>query len=202
MSDMQEQEIRQKIVEIGQLMYRRCLTDSAGGNITVKAAGLVYSTPRYAGSKYRWQLRPEQIIAIELDHIKPELAAAVSREIKVHLAIYRQFPLAMAVIHAHPRYVMPFATLGRPIPPIWEDTRKFGTVELVKEAPAHSPELAEYVVQTLLPRKNDLAQHAIAALMPRHGLVVVGRDLDDAYDTLERINGNAECILLCKLLGQ
>jgi len=200
MDEAQEQEIRRQIVEIGRLMYQRHLTDSAGGNISVKAQQKVFSTPRYAGSKYRWQLKPEQIVALENGQLKPEQAAHISREIRVHLAIYQRFPLAKAVIHAHPRYVMPFATLGRPIPPIWEGTRKFGTIGLVPETPAHSPELAEQVVQALLPQANDLAQHAIAIQIPKHGLVVIGRDLDDAYDTLERISGNAECILLCRLL--
>jgi len=200
MGEAQEEGIREQIVGIGRLMYQRHLTDAAGGNISVKVQDKILSTPRYAGSKYRWQLRPEQIVALEDGQIKPEQAAYISREIRVHLAIYQRFPLAKAVIHAHPRYVMPFATLGRPIPPIWEATRKFGTIGLVPETPAHSPELAEQVVQALWPQANDLAQHAIAVQIPKHGLVVVGRDLDDAYDALERINGNAECILLCRLL--
>ena len=200
MGEEQEAKIREQIVEIGRLMYQRHLTDSAGGNISVKVQDRILSTPRYAGSKYRWQLRPEQIVALQDGQIEAEQAARISREIRVHLAIYQHFPLANAVIHAHPRYVMPFATLGRPIPPVWEDTIKFGTIGLAAETPAHSPQLAEQVAQALLPQASDLAQHAIAIQIPKHGLVVVGRDLDDAYDALERINGNAECILLCCLL--
>lgn len=195
-----ELEIRKQIVEIGQLMYARHLTDSAGGNISVRTPEWVYTTPRYAGSKYRWSLAPEQIIALRGGEIAPQQAALVSREVQVHLAVYRHLPLANAVIHAHARYVMPFVTLGKPIPPVWEDTVKFGAIGLVPETPAHSSALAEQVVQGLLPQAAGLAQHGIAILIPKHGIVVVGRDLSDAYDTLERINGNAECILLCRLL--
>lgn len=196
-----EQEFRRRIVQIGRLMYLRHLTDSAGGNISVRLGDTILSTPRYAGSRYRWHLRPDQIVAIGLAGISSEQEALVSREIRVHLEIYRQLPLATAVIHAHPRYVMPFVTLGKPIPPVWEDTEKFGTIELVPPAPAHSAELASHVVEGLLPKKDELNKHAIAVLVPRHGIVVAGRDLDDAYDALERINGNAECILLCRLLS-
>jgi len=202
MDTMREPDIREQIVEIGQLMYRRRLTDSAGGNISVQAAGRIFATPRYTGSKYGWHLTPDQVLAIDPDHIPPEQAGHISREIRVHLAIYREFPLAIAVIHAHPRYVMPFATLGKPIPPIWEGTQKFGTIGLVPELPAHSPELAEAVVEELRPRADALTKHGIAVLIPKHGIVVAGRDLGDAYDTLERISGNAECILLCRLLEQ
>jgi ribulose-5-phosphate 4-epimerase/fuculose-1-phosphate aldolase len=197
-----DQEIRKQVAEVGRLMYERHLTDSAGGNISVRTPEWIFATPRYAGSKYRWQLAPEQIVALRGGQVAPELSALVSREIQVHLAIYRHLPLANAVIHAHARYVMPFVTLGKPIPPVWEDTQKFGMIQLVLETPAHSADLAEQVATALLPQAAGLTQHAIAILIPKHGIVVAGCDLSDAYDTLERINGNAECILLCKLLEQ
>ena len=198
--EAKELEIRQRIVAIGRLMYQRFLTDSAGGNISVRMGKQVLSTPRYAGSKQQWQLEPEQLVLVDPEHLMEEQAARISREIQAHFAIYRALPLAGAVIHAHPRYVMPFATLGLPIPPVWEDTIKFGAIGLVPEAPAHSAELAETVAQALLPQAAALQKHGLAVLIPKHGIVVAGRDLDDAYDTLERINGNAECILLCRLL--
>lgn len=192
--------IREQIVRIGRLMYDRHLTDSAGGNISVRAGDHVFATPRYSGSKNQWELAPEQILKVDPEDVTADQADRISREIKVHFGIYANLPLANAVIHAHPRYVMPFVTLGKPIPPVWEDTQKFGIIELVPERPAHSPELADSVVEALVPKADMLKKNAIAILMPKHGIVVVGRDLDDAYDALERINGNAECILLCKLL--
>ena len=97
---------------------------------------------------------------------------------------------------------MPFVTLGKPIPPVWEDTVKFGVIQLVAETPAHSAALAGQVAEGLLPQASALSQHGIAILIPKHGIVVAGRDLSDAYDTLERINGNAECILLCRSAGK
>ena len=190
---MGTQAIREQIVRIGRLMYQRRLTDSAGGNISVRTGERVLATPRYAGSKRQWELAPELILDVDPDELSAEQMAGISREIQVHFEIYRSLPLANAVIHAHPRYVMPFATLGRPIPPVWEDTSKFGTIEVVPEAPAHTPELAEHVAHALRSQAGKLEKNAV---------VVAGRDLSDAYDALERINGNAECILLCKLLAQ
>ena len=186
---MGNQTIREQIVRIGRLMYQRRLTDSAGGNISVRIGERVLATPRYAGSRRQWNLAPELILDVDPDELSAE-------------QIYRNLPLANAVIHAHPRYVMPFATLGRPIPPVWEDTYKFGTIEVVPEAPAHTSELAEHVAHVLRSQAEKLEKNAVAVLLPKHGIVVAGRDLSDAYDALERINGNAECILLCKLLGQ
>ena len=197
---MANQAIREQIVRIGRLMYQRHLTDSAGGNISVRIGERVLATPRYAGSKRQWELAPELILDVDPAKLSWEQAAKISREIQVHFEIYKHLPLANAVIHAHPRYVMPFATMGRPIPPVWEDTVKFGTIELVPEAPAHTAELADHVVRALRSQASRLQKNAVAVLLPKHGIVVAGRDLSDAYDALERINGNAECILLSKLL--
>lgn len=199
---MEEQALRERIVRIGRLMYQRHLTDSAGGNISARYGSRILSTPRYAGSRRQWELSPDLILNVDPENLAEEQTSLISREIATHFAIYREIPAAQAVIHAHPRYVMPFATLGKPIPPVWEDTVKFGTIGLVPETPAHSPALAEEVVRVLVPIADKLDKNAIAVQVPKHGLVVAGRSLDDAYDCLERINGNAECILLMKLLTQ
>ncbi len=53
-------EMRAFITEIGRLMFDRHLTDSAGGNLSVRMNDLILITPRMAGSVYRWCLDPEQ----------------------------------------------------------------------------------------------------------------------------------------------
>jgi L-fuculose-phosphate aldolase len=82
---------------------------------------------------------------------------------------------------------MTFSCVGTPLEPTTEYTRKFGTVGLIPETPAHSPELATNVVQSLLPQREGLRHRALAVMLPYHGIVIAGRDLDDAYDTLERL---------------
>ena len=37
-------------------------------------------------------------------------------------------------------------------------------------------------------------------ILPDHGVAVLGQDLDNAYDTLERLEDNARCTLLSRLL--
>ena len=50
--------IRARIAEIGKLMFDRNLTDTAGGNISVRVGEHVCITPRFAGSKFQWRLLP------------------------------------------------------------------------------------------------------------------------------------------------
>jgi L-fuculose-phosphate aldolase len=189
------------MVEVARLIYDRQLSDSGGGNVSVRTGGRIYVTPAYMGSRYRWSITPELISVLdaETDRLL-EGPEQISRESKAHLALYRTFPEAGAVIHAHPFHVQVFACANRPLPPATEYTRKFGTIPCVPPVRAHSQALAEAVVETMKAQEAGLASHGLAALLPYHGIIVVGRDLDEAYDVLERMEVNARCTLLGALL--
>ncbi|HLV81219.1 MAG TPA: class II aldolase/adducin family protein, partial [Chthonomonadaceae bacterium] len=149
-------------------------------------------TPRYTGSRLRWQLRPEDVVCVAPDGTLLEGEGELSREFRMHLAIYAHFPECGGICHAHPHHLLVFASAQRPLPPTSEQTDKYGTVPLARQARAHTDELAECVVEALEPQREKLQKHAIACLLPRHGITVAGRDLDDAYDALERLDGSAK----------
>jgi L-fuculose-phosphate aldolase len=193
-------ETRQRIVEMGRLLFDRFLTDSAGGNISARAGNSVCITPRYSGSKYQWRLKPEQVIVVDASGNKLEGVGEISREARVHLRLYRDFPDGMAVVHSHPRNVMVFATAGLPIPPVWEGTLKFGIIQVCKFAPAHSPNLADSVAETMHGQEESLRKQAIAVIAPAHGLFTLGKSLEAAFDATERIEGEAYSILMSKFL--
>lgn len=192
---------RDKMVELARLIYARQLSDSAGGNVSVRAGRRIYVTPRYMGSRYRWSIKPEMISVLDAQTLQVvEGPSELSRESKAHLALYRAFAEAGAVIHAHPYHVQVFACANRPLPPVAEYTSKFGTIPCIPPAKAHSQALAEAVVEALRPHQAELADHGLAALLPYHGIIVLGKDLDEAYDVLERMEVNARCALLGALL--
>ena len=193
-------ETRLKIVDIGRLLYDRYLTDAAGGNVSARAGDLICITPRFSGSKYQWRLRPEQILIIDLAGNKVEGEGEISREVRVHLHLYRDFPDGMAVVHSHPRNVMVFATAGHSILPVWEGTLKFGEIRVCKFAPAHTPDLAESVAAIMHGQEVALHKQAIGVIAPAHGLFVLGKSLAAAYDATERIEGSAYSILMSKFL--
>ncbi len=189
------------LIEIAGLIYGRYLSDSAGGNISLRQDGRIYVSPRYMGSKYHYRITPEQISVLDAnDQRVLEGPSDLSREVRMHLAVYGAFPEVGSVIHAHPRWLMVYAAAGRTMKPVLEYTTKFGDVECIPEAPAHSQELADRVVAVAMRRRQQLQRVAMGILLPRHGIAVLGRDLDDAYDTLERLESNARCALLSRLL--
>lgn len=191
---------RRKIAETGRMVFERHLTDAAGGNISARAGDLICITPRYSGSRRHWQLTPDQVLVSDLSGNKLEGDGEVSRESKVHFRIYQEFPDAQAVLHSHARNVMPFVAAGQPVEPILEATLKFDTIPVTRFAPAHSDKLAEAIVETLRGKEEYIRKYATAVMAPWHGLFVVGKDLDAAFDLTERIDTNAYCILMGRLL--
>ncbi|HXV99553.1 MAG TPA: class II aldolase/adducin family protein [Anaerolineae bacterium] len=194
--------VRQQIAELGLALYQRKLTDAAGGNISARVGDVLVITPRYAGSKYRWRIQPEQVLVLDLEGNKLEGEGEISREVKVHCKLLNEFyPTGTAVIHAHPLNVLVFCAAEKPIPPVLEGTQKFGEIKHVPAAPAHSQELADGIAALLQGQEERIKKQAAAALAPRHGIFVLGKDLPAAFDAVERIDGNAYCILFSKMLS-
>lgn len=191
---------KEDIVEIARTIYGRFLSDSAGGNISLRQGERIYVSPRFMGSLYRYQIRAEQISVLDTAHNVLEGPTELSREVRMHLAVYDHFPEVGSVIHAHPQWLMVFAAAGRTMRPVLEYTAKFGDVECIPETRAHSQELADRVVELADRRRAQLKSVALGILLAKHGVAVLGKDLDNAYDTLERLENNARCALLTRLL--
>ncbi len=122
--DEQLSKTRSRIAEIGEMVFERHLTDAAGGNISVRVGDLVCITPRYSGSKRRWHLKPNEVLVSDLSGNQLDGDGEISREGKVHFAIYQNYPDATAVLHGHARNVMTFVAAAQPIEPILEATLK------------------------------------------------------------------------------
>lgn len=193
---------RPALVEIAHLMYERRLTNAAGGNLSCRVGDYVYISPRYLGSKQRWKLREEMVLVFDKDYqIVEGNPALISREGRMHFACYQNFPEINGVIHAHPQYLTVFASAGEPVPPVNQYTEKFGSMDVVSNLPAHSQDLADSVVAALRPRAAALAKNGLGLILAWHGVAVVGRDLDDAFDTLERLEWSAQTLLLARTAG-
>ena len=192
--------MRHKIAELGRMMFERRLTDTAGGNISARASDKICITPRFAGSKFRWQLRPEQVLVCDLNGNYLEGEGETSREAKVHFRLLQEFPEGNAVVHAHAQNVQVFCAAGMSIPPVAEDMLKFGEIEVCQFAPAHSEDLSRFIAEKMHTRLEALKKQAAIVLAPWHGVFVLGKDIDAAYDALERVDGAARILLMIALL--
>jgi len=196
-------EARRLISQVGRIMLDRNLTDLAGGNISVRIDDKVAMSPSYAGTRKFWDLRPEDVLVLDLQGKLLEGDGKISRESPAHLRLLNSFhPQGQAVIHAHSRNVMVFCASNLPIPPVLENTVKFGEIKLAEYARGgvHGKQLAENVRSALAGQEDRMAKQAAAVLVPWHGLFAIGKDLYSTLDAVERIEVNARCILYAGLL--
>jgi L-fuculose-phosphate aldolase len=194
--------MRAKIARFGEMLFQRNLTDAAGGNVSARVGDYVCISPRFSGSLHQWHIQPEQVLIVDLDANVLAGDGLISRESKVHLRLYREFgEHGSSVIHAHARNVLVFAVMQQPIPPILEATRKFGTIPVTPYAPAHSGDLAEHIADAIRGNESRIRKQAAAAIAPWHGLFVMGKDLDAAFDAVERIDTSAYILMMSRHLG-
>lgn len=193
--------MRAKIVRFGALLFERRLTDIAGGNISARVGEYVCISPRYSGSARQWQLKPEEVLVVDMNKNILDGVGEISRESNAHFALHKEFgEHGTGVVHAHARNILVFAAMNRPMPPVLEATQKFGTVPVVPYAPAHGSGLATSVVNGIRGNEARIRKQAAGVIAPWHGLFVMGKDLDAAVDAVERMDNNAYCILMSQLL--
>jgi L-fuculose-phosphate aldolase len=193
---------RAEIARIGRLLFKRHLTDAAGGNISVRVGNLICMSPRYSGSKRQWRLQPEDVLVTDIDRNILIGSGTISRESNTHYKLHREFSeFGTAVIHAHARNLLVFAAMKQPLPPVLEATRKFGVTPIVDFAPAHSARLADNIAASLRGREARIKTQAAGALVPWHGLFLMGKDLDAAFDAVERLDTNAYIIMMARSLA-
>ncbi|UCH25637.1 MAG: class II aldolase/adducin family protein [Trueperaceae bacterium] len=192
-------EARAKLARLGALLFDRRLTDACGGNMSVRVGDLVCLTPSLSGSKHQWQLEPEEVLVVDFEGNILEGEGTLSREINVHFKLHREFGgVGNAVIHAHPRNLMVFAAMAVSMPPVLEATLKFGEVKCLEYAPAHSQILADTIAEALRGQEDRIAKQAAGVIASWHGLFLMGKDLDAAFDAVERFDTNAYCILMAQ----
>jgi L-fuculose-phosphate aldolase len=190
---------RHLIAKVGALMFDRNLTDLAGGNISMRIGDKVLMSPSFAGTYHFWNIKPEDVLVLTMDGKKIDGKGEISRESPMHLKLLNSFyPVAKAVIHAHPLYTQVFCASQQPIPPVLEGNMRYGLIKCAKFANggSHSEELAENIYQAFEGQTKLIEEYAAAVLAPWHGIVCAGRDIYSVVDTIERIDVNAHCILL------
>jgi len=194
---------REMIAQVGAMLFERKLTDLAGGNISVRVEDKIAMSPSYSGARKFWRLKPEDVLVLDLEGNLQSGDGRISREAPVHLKLLNSFyPQCRAVIHAHPRNIMVFCAARQVIPPVLENTYKFGEIKLAEYARGgvQSRQLAENVYRALCGQEKRMAGQAAAVMVPWHGLFAAGKDLYAVMDAVERIETNAHCILMGRVL--
>ena len=190
---MNEQALRDAIVEVGRRLYARGYTASNDGNISVRLDGeRLLMTPK---SVCKGFMSASMMCITDLGGKKLAGERDPSSEMQMHLEVYRQRPDANAVVHAHPPIATGFAVAGIPLDRavLAEVVTTLGSVPIAEYATPSTRELPEAV------RKYVKAHDGM--LLANHGALTLGADLFSAYYKMETIEHFAKISLVARLLG-
>jgi ribulose-5-phosphate 4-epimerase/fuculose-1-phosphate aldolase len=187
---MNEQKLREALVERGRSLFDRGYAHGSSGNLSARVDDGILVTP--TGSSLG-RLDPARIAKVDATgvHVTGD---PPSKEAFLHLAMYAERAGANAIVHLHCTCAVAISCLAHAdprnvLPPLTAyHVMRVGTLPLI---PYHRPgdrALAEAV-------RRVAAKHR-AVLLANHGPVVSGKSLDDAVDSAEELEQTAKLALL------
>jgi len=187
-----EKDKRKVIADVCHRLYSRNYLVATSGNVSAREGEGFLITP---AATRKDSVEPGNVVACKLDGIPLDNDARPSAEIAMHSAVYKTRPDINSAIHAHPHYCLacslgeiPMTEMVLPELAIY-----IGPVPHVPYATPGTDEMAE-VLAPFLPKHN-------AFLLKRHGVLVLGKDLLDAYNRLEHLEHMARVAYLVSSLG-
>jgi ribulose-5-phosphate 4-epimerase/fuculose-1-phosphate aldolase len=188
---MNEDALREQMVETGRSLYQRGLAHGSAGNISVQLKDGWLMTPT---NSCLGRLDPARISRLD-SHGKLMSGDKPSKETFLHIAMYRERS-AGAVVHLHSVHAVAISCLADidandVFPPITAYAiMQVGKLALAPYYPPGDESLAEAV------RKLAGKHHAI--LLANHGPVVAGSTLDAAVNAIEELEQTAKLVLLLR----
>jgi L-fuculose-phosphate aldolase len=185
---------RDQITLVIDRIYKRGLTTTSGGNISIiDENGDIWVTPSAVD---KGSLRSSDIMCVKKDGtiIGPHKP---SSEFPFHKAIFENRPDIKAIIHAHPPALVSFSIV-RDIPNtnlISQAQHICGPIGYAKYEVPGSNELGVKI-------SDEFKKGFKAIIMENHGTVLGGSDLVDAFNRFETLEFCARTILYGKNLGE
>jgi L-fuculose-phosphate aldolase len=181
------------MAEIGRRLFERNHIGAAEGNLSARLPdGHIMITPSGACKGF---LKAEEMIICDAAGKKTQGAGRPSSEIRLHAAIYSWRPDVMAICHAHPFYATGYSTariaLMRPILP--EVVGTIGGVPLAHYGAPGSSDLPETLA--------GLIDRFDAFLLEAHGVLTLGKSLEDAFNKIEIVERYAAILFIAERLG-
>ncbi len=179
------------IINIGELLYKKNLTFSTSGNISIRTKKGILITA--SGSALGFLDKNDIVMTDETG--KEQENKKASSEKMLHIEIYKRRKDVNAIIHVHPLYLTSFAACNLPLndPIMSENILYFEDIPVAPYAMPSSMELVENTVKYLKDRD--------VVLMANHGAVAIAKDLKQAFFKLETAEYYAQVMLNTMLLG-
>lgn len=185
--------LKQRICDMGSRLWTRDYTDGNGGNITIRVGdNLALCTPTLICKGF---MKPEDMCLTDLDGNQLAGTRVRTSEAKTHFGIMKRQPAAKACVHAHPPHATAFAIANVNIPSclIPEAEVFLGKIGVAKYQTPGTPANSDEV--------GEVGRDHQAVLMQNHGVIVWGKDVEDAYWKMENIDSYCRTVWIAAGLG-
>ena len=185
--------LKARMCDIGQRLWTRDYTDGNGGNITIRVGdNLALCTPTLICKGF---MKPEDMCLVDLDGKQLAGTRVRTSEALTHFGIMKRQPAAKSCVHAHPPHATAFAIANVDIPSclIPEAEVFLGKIGVAKYQTPGTPANAAEV--------GEVGKVHQAVLMQNHGVIVWGKDVEDAYWKMENIDSYCRTVWIAAGLG-
>jgi L-fuculose-phosphate aldolase len=186
-------EVRQAVLAAAKTMYARGLVEGTAGNVSGRVDdGTVVVTP--SSLSYE-DMTLADLVVVDLDGKVLDGTRSPTSEKGVHLATFAAYPEVAGVVHCHATHASMFAVAHQPIPSAIDEFVVYigGDVPVAEYQPSGSGALSTEVARHLADRS--------AMLMANHGLVTIGKSVDDALHSALVVEHNARIMWGAHQLG-
>lgn len=184
---------RRELVQWGKELYAQGLVKGSGGNLSIRLDDhtvLLTPTGFFLGHMTEECISKCDMEGNVLDGNQP------TKEVPLHLSVYRTRPHVRAVCHTHSVYAVAYASSVEPgtFMPVCTPSlaAKVGMVEVKGYAHPGSVELGHFVEEGLA--------HSNAVLLANHGVVSVGKNMEMAVSMANEVENNAILLALGKTM--
>lgn len=189
-----ENTIKEDIIKICKRMYQKSLVAANDGNLSVKLSdNKIIVTPT---GKSKGFLIQKDLVIVDSGGRKLKGSLKPTTELPMHLFVYQRRKDMGAVVHAHPPYSTAFAVAGigldRDVLP--EVVLSLGKIPLAKYATPSTKEVPDSI--------STFIKNHDAILLKNHGVLTLGKDIEEAYYKLEIVEHFAHILYLAIRLGR
>lgn len=192
-SERSASEIKESVLRSAKEMLRTGLVEGTSGNLSARLPdGNVVLTPSTLDYEV---MELGDLVVVDLEGNVVEGERAPTTEKALHLACMRKHDDIGGVIHSHALFASMFAVVRQPIPCVIEEVDVFvgGDVPVAQYELTGSDELGEEVAGWVEDRG--------AVLMANHGLLTVGKDIENAMKVAHLVERTAQILWGARQLG-
>lgn len=185
--------MKKQIIDTARWLWEQKLVVGTDGNLSVRLDDdRIMVTP---SGLAKGRLSPDDLVLVDQNGKHLQGKNKASSELAMHLAVYRERPEITACVHSHAPFATAFAVAGVQLAEdvLPEVVVGIGGIPLTDYAPPGT----DAVPKVLEP----LLEHNNAFLLRNHGLLTIGRSLEEAYNRHETVEHYARIVHLARQLG-